>query len=166
MKTSPILFKAFLVFFVIFSIIGSTLAQTTFVAFKSTGWKYREAFQDAVNIGNGNWKTDAYNDAAWSSGQAPLGYEDIISTPPKPLINTWLRPAGSHTSSSLPRTNYFRKSFTIVNPAQYSGYRIKTWCDDGLIVYINGIMVFSHNMPMPPIDSLTLSSVTAPNDSL
>ncbi|NBB20078.1 hypothetical protein GVN20_12000 [Runella sp. CRIBMP] len=166
MKTSPILFKAFLVFCVIFSIIGSTLAQTTFVAFKSTGWKYREAFQDAVNIGNGNWKTDAYNDAAWSSGQAPLGYEDIISTPPKPLINTWLRPAGSHTSSSLPRTNYFRKSFTIVNPAQYSGYRIKTWCDDGLIVYINGIMVFSHNMPMPPIDSLTLSSVTAPNDSL
>jgi len=149
-----------------FSNVGSTLAQTTLVAFKSTGWKYREAFQDPVNIGNGSWKTGGYSDGSWSSDDAPLGYEDITSSPQKPLINTWLRPQGSHTTSPLPRANYFRKSFTIVNPAQYSGYRIKTWCDDGLIVYINGSMVFSHNMPGPPIDSLTLASATAPNDSL
>lgn len=166
MKTTSAPRKGFFLVFFLMMICENLIAQTTFVAFKSTGWKYREAFQDQVNIGNGNWKTSGYNDAAWSSGDAPLGYEDILSTPPKPLITKWLRPTGSHTTSPLPRANYFRKSFTIVNPAQYSGYRIKTWCDDGLIVYINGTMVFSHNMPGPTIDSLTLSSATAPNDSL
>ena len=167
MKTSTFLrFKD--LFCLLCLVLGAhnTWAQTTFIGFKSTGWKYREAHQDAAAIGNGSWKTNAYNDAAWASGQAPLGYEDILTTPPKPLINTWLRPTNTHGASPLPRTHYFRKSLTVVNPAQYSGYRIKTWCDDGLVVYVNGAMVFSHNMPATTIDSLTLASMTAPNDSL
>jgi len=57
----------------------SVLAQTTFIDFKSTGWKHLEAYQDPTNVGNGTWKTNAYNDASWTSGQAPLGYEDLVS---------------------------------------------------------------------------------------
>lgn len=157
---------AYLAIITLLAVADTCIAQTTIVAFKSSGWKYREAHQDPTAIGNGSWKTNAYNDAAWSSGQAPLAYEDIVSSPQKPLINTWLRPAGSHSSSSLPRTHYFRKSFNVANPAAYTGYTIKTWCDDGLVVYLNNKEVLRLNMPTGTIDSLTLSSVTAPNDSV
>lgn len=110
--------------------------QTTFVAFKSSGWKYRNSYQDATAIGNGSWKTTAYNDAAWSSGQAPL---DDDNSAPNHTITTWLWPQNSgRDSSNTPKTQYFRKSFNIANAASYSGYRIKGWCDDGMGGYLNG----------------------------
>ncbi|RDB04244.1 purple acid phosphatase family protein [Runella aurantiaca] len=171
MKTFSIFLGKFFSLFLITIITRDTLAQTTFVAFKSEDWKYREAFQDPVNIGNGNWKTDGYNDAAWSSGQAPLGYEDITSSPQKPLINTWLRPQGFYPQGpnpqpTSPRANYFRKSFNVTNPAQFSSYRIKTWCDDGLVVYVNGTEVYRLNMPATAVDSSLSASATATNDSI
>ncbi len=146
--------------------VSSTFGQTTFIAFKSSDWKYREAHQDPTAFGNGSWKTNAYNDASWSNGQAPLAYEDLPSNPQKPLINKWLRTAGSHTSTPLPRTHYFRKSFNVSGPNLFTGYTIKTWCDDGLIVYLNNKEILRLNMPAGAVDSLTLSSATAPNDSI
>ncbi len=46
----------------VFCFYNTTIAQTTFVS----GWKYREAYQDATAIGNGSWKTNAYSDVAWA----------------------------------------------------------------------------------------------------
>ncbi|MEZ4903048.1 MAG: hypothetical protein R2822_15455 [Spirosomataceae bacterium] len=143
---------------------NATYAQTTFVGFKSSGWKYREAFQDAAAIGNGSWKTNAYNDAAWASGQATLAYDDGS---PTHAISTWLWPYNAtRTGNNSSKSHYFRKSFNVVNPNQYSGYRIKTWCDDGLVVYLNNKEVFRLNMPGGSIDSLTSATLAPPNDSI
>ncbi|MFN8346255.1 MAG: metallophosphoesterase family protein [Spirosomataceae bacterium] len=139
-------------------------AQTTFVGFKSSGWKYREAFQDAAAIGNGTWKTTNYNDAAWTSGQATLGYDDGT---PTHSINTWVWPfSASRTGNNSSKTHYFRKSFSVANPNLFTGYRIKTWCDDGLVVYLNNKEVLRLNMPVGSIDSLTAASIAPANDSI
>lgn len=137
----------------------------TFVDFKSSGWKYREAYQDVTAIGNGTWKTNAYNDATWASGQAPLGYENTL--PATHTLNTWLWPYnvalnGTNTS----KTHYFRKTFNVTNPALLSGYKIKTWCDDGLVVYLNNKEVVRLNMPTGTIDSLSLAPTAPANDSI
>jgi hypothetical protein len=143
---------------------NTVLSQTTFVGFKSSGWKYRQAFQDATVIGNGTWKTIAYNDAGWASGQATLGYDD--STPTH-AITTWVWPfSAARTGNNSSKTHYFRKSFNVANPNLYSGYRIKTWCDDGLVVYLNNKEVLRLNMPVGSIDSLTAASTAPANDSI
>jgi hypothetical protein len=164
MKTFPILFKASLVFFVMFSFVGSTLAQTTFVAFKSPGWKFRTANQEPATFGNGTWKTDAYSDAAWESGNATLGYDDGT---PSHDITKWVWPLNpNRTGNNSAKTHYFRKAFNVVNPDDYTGYRIKTWCDDGLVVYLNNKEVYRLNMPGGVVDSLTSASTAPANDSI
>jgi acid phosphatase type 7 len=164
MKTFPILFKASLLFLLMFSAGGNTFAQTTFVAFKSMDWKYRTANQEPATFGNGTWKTNAYIDAAWESGTATLGYDDGT---PSHTITKWVWPLNpSRTGNNSAKTHYFRKAFNVANPNNYTGYRIKTWCDDGLVVYLNNKEVYRLNMPGGTIDSLTSASTAPANDSI
>lgn len=72
MKIPTVKFQKSFVFWLSILSLHAALAQTVFVGFKSTGWKYRTS----ATFGNGTWKTNAYNDAAWASGQATLGYDD------------------------------------------------------------------------------------------
>ena len=164
MKTYPLRAVGLLIPLLLVLFENTSIAQTTFVGFKASGWKYREAFQDAVAVGNGSWKTNAYNDAAWSSGQATLGYDDGT---PTHIINTWVWPFNAaRTGANSSKTHYFRKSFNITNPNLYSGYRIKTWCDDGLVVYLNNKEILRINMPVGSIDSLTAATIAPANDSI
>jgi hypothetical protein len=165
MKLTDYLFRKRFVLLLLF-VLGSQVAftQTTFVGFKSTGWKYRTANQEPATFGNGTWKTNAYSDAAWASGQATLGYDDGA---PNHTINTWVWPySASRTGNNSAKTHYFRKTFNVGNPNDYSSYKIKTWCDDGLVVYLNNKEVYRLNMPAGAVDSLTSASMAPANDSI
>jgi len=56
-------------------------------------------------------------------------------------------------------TTYFRKSFSVTNPAAFTTLTLDVIRDDGIVVYMNGNEVFRNNMPTSTIAYNTLSPV-------
>lgn len=123
--------------------ILSATADTTLVPLGST-WKYRD---DGTNQGTG-WRAPAFDDSAWVSGPAELGYGDGDEAT---VVN-----GGPATNHFI--TTYFRKSFNVANPAAFNSLKIRLLRDDGAVVYINGTEVRRDNMPTGTISSATLAS--------
>lgn len=115
--------------------------QTTFIP-AGTTWKYLD---NGSNQGTA-WRTSALNDSTWASGTAELGYGDgdettVISYGPN--------------SNNKYITTYFRKTFTVANPAAYTKLLISLLRDDGAVVYLNGTEIARSNMPSGTIDFTT-----------
>ncbi len=107
-------------------------------------WKYLD---NGSNQGTA-WRASAFNDAAWASGPAELGYGDggeatVVSYGP------------SSTTKYI--TTYFRKTISIPNVNAYPGYALRIKRDDGVIVYLNGTEIFRQNFNEGAISSTTLS---------
>jgi len=112
-----------------------------------SNWKYLD---NGSNQGNA-WTQISFNDASWSSGNAELGYGDgdestVVSYGPN--------------ASNKYATTYFRQTFTVNNPLQYTQLMGEIVRDDGAVVYINGIEVLRTNMPGGPINYTTFASGT------
>jgi transposase-like protein len=45
------------------------------------------------------------------------------------------------------RTTYFRREFNVDDPSDFASLSLELQRDDGAIVYLNGKLVFSSNMP-------------------
>ena len=143
-----------------FTVIRSNIAAGTYtfsaVAFDSTGltapsspvtisvpvrlvpsgseWKYLDT---GINPGPA-WITPAFDDTAWPSGFAQLGFGD------------------GDEGTTLSRTNaagvtnityYFRQAFDVANVGSISSLVVRVLRDDGCVVYLNGTEVFRDNMP-------------------
>ncbi|HOY30862.1 MAG TPA: CehA/McbA family metallohydrolase [Bacteroidales bacterium] len=119
----------------------------------STGelWKYNDSGTD---LGTG-WKEPGYNDSAWLSGNALLGYGTIDAEPVTTTISYGVDPTNKYV------TYYFRKNFTYALTGSESYYEINTVIDDGAVFYINGIEVQRVNMPAGTINYSTLASTYA-----
>jgi hypothetical protein len=91
------------------------------------------------------WRAANFNDAAWASGAAELGYGDGDEAT---RIN-----AG--TSGSRPITTYFRRSFTVTDPSRITSLTLSLRRDDGAIVYLNGQEVARSNLPSGAITYTT-----------
>lgn len=91
----------------------------------------------------GNWQSPGFDDSAWASGPAQLGYGDgdeatVIAS----------GPAGAHHTAS-----WFRHTFTVADPTLFPTARVRLLCDDGALVYVNGVEIARwnlHNGPIPP----------------
>ena len=111
-------------------------------------WKYLD---NGSNQGTA-WRAATFNDSAWNSGPAQLGYGDddeqtVVGYGPN--------------SSNKYITTYFRKSFVVSDPAVASdGLTLNLLRDDGAVVYLNGTEVFRSNMPSGTIGYQTLASTT------
>ncbi len=90
-------------------------------------WKYDDTGTDR---GTG-WLALAYDDTAWRSGSAQLGYGDGDEA-------TVLR------SSPVVPSYYFRRRFRV--EGQVTQAQLRTLFDDGAAVWVNGTLVFSRNM--------------------
>jgi hypothetical protein len=55
-------------------------------------------------------------------------------------------------------TTYFRKSFTVADPAAVAALNYRLIRDDGAVIYLNGVEVFRSNMPTGTIGSTTRAS--------
>jgi hypothetical protein len=104
-------------------------------------WKYLD---DGSNQGTA-WQSLAYDDSAWSSGSAPLGYGDPMTT----TIGYGPDPNNKYI------TYYFRKELNIADVSAIPSLTIKFRRDDGGLVYINGTEVIRSNMPDGSINYLT-----------
>ncbi len=107
--------------------IDGTLSNTTLIAYGSS-WKYANTTTEPAEIGGNNWKSAAYNDAAWAGPSiSPLHQGAGVS--------------GGTTITAGRRTNYFRTTVNITNPTSYSDFVFTLQYDDGAVVYVNGVEV-------------------------
>jgi hypothetical protein len=111
----------------------ATSAEQTLIPAGSS-WKYNDS---GANLGTA-WQTAAYNDGDWPSGAAQLGYGDGDEA----TVLTW-----GPDATSRRITSYFRRTFTVVDPAALAALTMRFVRDDGLIVYLNGVEVARSNMP-------------------
>ena len=125
----------------------ATSSQTTIVPY-SSNWKY---FDKGTNQGTA-WRSPSFNDASWASGNAQLGYGDGDET-------TVLSYGPDASKKYI--TTYFRKTISVPDTSLFSSYTLNIIRDDGAVVYINGLKVFSTNMPAGSITYTSLASAIA-----
>lgn len=129
---------------IVFLIPGSlALAETTLVSFgKATEWKYR----DDGKVLAADWMQPAFVDADWAKGLSPLGYGDTG-------LNTRLHFGDDPENKQI--TTYFRRTFEVVDPAQFKTLVLLIRSDDGVVVYLNGKEVARNNLPAGEITAQT-----------
>jgi hypothetical protein len=115
-------------------------------------WKYLDT---GTNAGTA-WRELGFDDSAWPSGAAELGYGDAKDGRPETTV---IRYGPSETSKYI--TYYFRHSFAVTNPAAWSGLQVHLKRDDGGIVYLNGTNVFTSNLPNSGVDYLTRATLAS-----
>jgi hypothetical protein len=123
--------------------VGRERITTTLISSNSV-WRYLDT---GANLGT-VWLNPAFNDAAWRSGPARLGFggDGEITT-----VN------GGPAGARFP-TTYFRKSFVVPPGAIYTNLLFKLVRDDGAVVHLNGQEIFRSNMPLGPVSFSTLAN--------
>ncbi len=96
-------------------------------------WIYLD---DGSNQGT-DWRTVAYDDAAWKSGPSQLGYGESGLGTTVGFIDT--NPVTGGTQKNA--TTYFRKNVAIESPSDFSNFVVRIRYDDGAAVYVNGVEV-------------------------
>lgn len=125
--------------------VGETNPFQTVVSAGST-WKY-----DADGSMDANWNQASFNDGAWNSGAAPLGYDD--------WNQDWIvSQVAAGSQGNRPITTWFRKSFTIASLSNVTNLLVKINADDGAVVYLNGTEIGRYNMPGGSVTSSTLAN--------
>src|SRR5688500_195238 len=137
MKTFRLLFGCSLTFALTLAAFSSGASPTLLVSAGSE-WRY-----SAEGIDRGTtWREAAFDDSAWPSGLAQLGWGDgdeVTVLPPGAV------------------TVYFRRPFQspIATP---TSLMLRLLRDDGAVVYLNGVEVYRNNMPAGPISYNTLAT--------
>jgi hypothetical protein len=108
-------------------------------------WKYL----DTGVAPAADWRNVGYVDTAWKSGLAELGYGDGDE---KTVVGY-----GGNASAKF-ITTWFRRTFTVTDPAAVGTLLLSVKRDDGVIVYLNGTEVFRSNMPAGTVSATTLAS--------
>lgn len=108
---------------------SSTLAAVFFN--NSSAWKYFVGTQEASTPREA-WRAIAFNDSAWSTGNAPIGFGEagLGTTVPTGTISV-----------------YHRKTFVVSNVSQVVRLDLTIRIDDGFVVWINGTEVGRYNVP-------------------
>ena len=107
-------------------------------------WKYL----DNDSIPAATWRTTGFSDAGWPGGAAQLGFGEGDETT---VIN-----GGPDNARFI--TTYFRRAFSVSDPAAFSSLSFRVLRDDGAVVHLNGFELFRSNMPATTIDSDTVAS--------
>ncbi|TAH37368.1 MAG: hypothetical protein EYC70_10380 [Planctomycetota bacterium] len=112
---------------------------------RGADWRYLDDGSDP----GAAWFTAGFDDSAWASGSAQLGYGDgdestVVGYGPN--------------ASAKYITTYFRTTVSVPDPGLFRGLYLRLLRDDGAVVYLNGAEVWRSNMPAGAITSTTLAS--------
>ncbi|MDA8968921.1 CotH kinase family protein [Akkermansiaceae bacterium] len=113
------------------TIYDGSVTTTTLVAAGSE-WKYLDDGSDQGTA----WKESVFDDASWSAGDAQLGYGN------GPV--TEISFGGVDNQKHF--TYYFRRTFEVTDPSDFTALSLELQRDDGAVVYLNGKEVFRSNM--------------------
>lgn len=108
-----------------------TLARgaSTLLGFGST-WRYLDDGSDQ----GAAWRQPGFNDSAWASGPAELGYGDGDEATVTSFIDADPITSGVQKNA----TTYFRTTFDVPDPSQLTSLSLTVRFDDAAAVYING----------------------------
>jgi len=121
--------------FMILLISMNFYSQTVIVS-SGANWNYLD---DGSNQGT-VWNSTGFNDVSWHQNfPAVLGYGDGQTT----IVGH-----GPDANNKYP-TTYFRKSFNVADHTLYNDLELEAIRDDGMVVFLNGVEVWSDNMPVP-----------------
>lgn len=126
-------------------------AETTTLLDANQDWQYyssNTAVSDA-------WKTPRFDDSAWSTGQAPLGWGSSRVNTTVPV------PAGDRR----PVVSYYRNSFTIPAGTTVGDVTLTTVADDGVAVYVNGTEIGRNNLPEGDVTRSTYATAAPRSDA-
>ena len=118
-------------------------APTVVIVTNGSLWKYNNVGAQPPNDGGGNiWYQSAFNDSGWLAGFAEIGGGDSVAPPNNVAERTVIDigPAATRYSAI-----YFRKTFTVANPAAFGSLVVQSLYDDGSAVYLNGVLVATFN---------------------
>jgi len=125
---------------------GGTPVDVSFFNFGGT-WRYLDNGSDQ---GTG-WRGASFNDGSWPGGAGQFGYGDGDEVT---------------TLQSSRITYYFRRTFSVVDPADLTALNVDLLYDDGAIVYINGNEVHrTSRMPSGSVNYLTTTTQASPDNS-
>ena len=114
---------------------GFTRPERRTIISSGSAWRYYD--QDVAPPAG--WKSMGFADTGWKTGVSPLGYSPDNEDGAATVI------AGGENSHL---TDYFRRVFTVEDPAAISGgLTVRYQRDDGLVVWINGVELLRDNMP-------------------
>ncbi|HTG45210.1 MAG TPA: lamin tail domain-containing protein, partial [Verrucomicrobiae bacterium] len=117
------------------SVRGSPSNISTTLIPQKSSWKFFKGTKEP-SLPMAAWRELNFNDSAWLTGSAPLGYDSNV--PMGTAINDM---AGNYTSL------YFRKQFQVDDPAAIGSLALEALYDDGFQVWINGKRVLSASLP-------------------
>src|SRR5262249_8288424 len=136
------------------SITFTRAAPSTLIAFGSA-WKYLD---NGTNLAPYPWTGLGFDDSAWASGPAPLGYGDVNGVIFPATVVSY-GPDGNNKYI----TTYFRRTINVGDPAAYTSLIFHYFRDDGVIIYVNGTEVIRNNLAPGAVDYRTLAA-TATDD--
>ncbi len=116
---------------------------------EGASWKYFKGTEEPSAV-TGAWRLAGFDDSAWLAGPSPIGYGDTS-------IATSLNDMrGNYT------TIYLRRTFEAPNRAAFDQLRLELRYDDGVLVWLNGKLVFQDNVPStsPACTAVALAVVT------
>ena len=135
------------------AVVKPRIPVTNFPIAKKSNWLYSDS---GLNLGS-TWKNSIYkNDTNWYFGAGPLGYGHLGFTSTDLL-------SGPTNNKFI--THYFRKAFIIPSlGALTDTLDLQLMCDDGAVVYVNGVEVVRRNLPTGAVNSRTkaLSKINSP----
>jgi hypothetical protein len=119
----------------------------------NTAWRY--SAPDSAPPAE--WKERTFDDTAWASGIAPLGYNDATLD----MDCATALPYGADPADRHP-TAYFRKTFDIFKPSAVTGLVVRARINDGMVLYLNGEEQTRVNMPDGTVSYDTLATTSVP----
>lgn len=111
-------------------------------------WRYSDTGGDLGTA----WRSPTFDDSAWASGPAELGFGDSDEAT---VIGAF---------GARPPSVYFRTHFITPHLLASSNLNVRLIFDDGAIAYLNGVEVLRANMPSGPVTWSTLASSAAENN--
>lgn len=114
---------------------------TVVSAFRESGWRYSATGISPPDRFRQSWMQSGYDDSDWAVDDAAFVHPYVL---------------GSTSLGEVPGrlACYFRRQFSV-SPFISGVPMVRLMCDDGAVVYINGVEAFRHNMPAGIITSDT-----------
>jgi len=106
-------------------------------------------FRDTGVAPPANWTLKTYDDSAWGSGPARLGYGGDGET-------TTLSSSADGQNRHI--TTWFRHTFSVTDPSVFDALKVEFQRDDGAVIYLNGVELLRDNLPSQPIATSTRAS--------
>ncbi|HZJ13822.1 MAG TPA: Ig-like domain-containing protein [Chthoniobacteraceae bacterium] len=118
---------------VLISIPATATLTTEDLITAGSNWKYAAGPNDLGTA----WREWGYNDSAWPSGPAQLGYGD----------NDEGTPIDDGPDANRYPTYYFRRGFTLNSPFDTVQPQFEILRDDAAAIYVNGVEIYRDSEP-------------------